>query len=332
VIDITRYFVCFDPEQTMSILANYVLINEYKDKDLKLGTCCSLIDEKVTFILKVLSGSDDNYSKVQIFDKSVSKHFDFQEKKCLDMDTLLNIFYRKAQTIIINTVNENKKRNNISFVRMMGSFCNNGKFVSECNIQIKDLFETDNIENVIHMICHIGYVTQEFQDMLYDSTQNIKISTALDGIFSNMQDSVYNFKQVRVTQDHLKVYENIHTNNHHDKTDIISKIKYGKITNVNTHNLALRELLRKIEEAYEVCPNESQLITQQIIITLLENITVTTQFNIPNIMENLIEKQFLNKELVLNVEYYIMNVIKSGDLDCSPQLCLKTWNLILENL
>ena len=130
----------------------------------------------------------------------------------------------------------------------------------------------------------------------------------------------------------LKVYENIHTNNHHDKTDIISKIKYGKITNVNTHNLALRELLRKIEEAYEVCPNESQLITQQIIITLLENITVTTQFNIPNIMENLIEKQFLNKELVLNVEYYIMNVIKSGDLDCSPQLCLKTWNLILENL
>jgi hypothetical protein len=114
--------------------------------------------------------------------------------------------------------------------------------------------------------------------------------------------------------------------------DIISKIKCGKIVNVNVNDLAWRELLRKIGNAYDIYHNEGQLITRQILITLLENTTILSQNNIPLIIKILVEEKFLNKELFLNEEYHIMNVIKSGDLDCSPQLCLKTWELILNNL
>ncbi len=333
VVDITRFFLCMNPDQTMNVLANFVLINEYKDEDLKIGTCCLLINNKVNFILKILSGADDNYAKTRIFDKSVEKFFDLQEKKCFNMDILLDIFYRKAQSIIINTVNQNKKRNNVSFVRMIGSFCSNGKFITECNIQINNYFEDGNIDDIIHMICHIGYATEAIKEDLLHATSNIRHITAIDGIFNTVQDKKYNFKQVKIMPDHLNVYEYKKlTDEYYDKMEIIKTIKYHKIQSVDLNDTAWRCFVKRIEDVNDELPNDKQLIIRQIIATLLEHITSTEHDKIPNIIGFLLNDKLLDKNIVLNEEYYFMNLIKSDKLDCSVQLSLNTWTLIFNSL
>ncbi len=333
VIDITRFFLCMNPEQTMNALANFVLINEYKDEDLKIGTWCSLISDKVNFILKILSGSDDNYGRTRIFDKSVEVFFQLQEKKCFNMDTLLDIFYRKAQSIIINTVNHNKKRNNISFVRMMGSFCSNGKFITECNIQINNFFEDSNIDDIIHMICHIGYATEAIKEDLLHATTNIRHITAIDGIFATVRDTKYNFKQVKITSDHLNVYEYKKlTDEYYDTVKSLENIKYHKIQTVDLGDSVWRCFIKQIENANDNFPNEKQLIMRQIVTTLLEHITSVEHDKIPSIIGFLLGEKYLDKNIVLKEEYYIMNLIKSGKLDCSAQLSLNTWNMIFNTL
>ncbi len=280
-----------------------------------------------------MSGADDNYAKTRIFDKSVEKFFDLQEKKCFNMDILLDIFYRNAQSIIINTVNHNKKRNNISFVRMIGSFCNNGKFITECNIQINNYFEDGNIDDIIHMICHIGYATQAIKEDLLHATTNIRHIAAIDGIFNTIQDKKYNFKQVKIMPDHLNVYEYKKlTDEYYDKMEIIKTIKYHKIQSVDLNDTVWRCFVKRIEDINDELPNDKQLIMRQIIATLLEHITSTEHDKIPNIIGFLLNEKLLDKNIVLNEEYYVMNLIKSDKLDCSAQLSLNTWTLIFNSL
>lgn len=326
VIDIAKCFICLDAKMTMEILANYILVNEYKDTDFKLGTFCNVIDSRVKFIIDILAGSDNNFKNSQILDKSVAPFFKLGYAKCPSTNKLLNIFYRKTQDIVINSVNENKNRNDIAFVRMMGSFCSEQFFVKECNIQLKHFFEMDNVDNIIHMICHIGSVTSSFKKMLYDLTKNnVKFNVILEGMFNNNKNNVYNFKNVCIKKnDEHHIYDNIGNEViEHEDDPIIKSL------NVSIGSLE-KDLIKKVDRVCKIHPKET--IVKQIIIVILENTISHTQPKIPNIIKELIQNDFLNENVILEEEYYIMNMIKSNKLNCSTKLCYETWKIILASL
>jgi len=330
-VDITRFFLCINPEQTLETIAKNFLIKEYKD--INLGTINPTIESNVDFMMSVLSGIDDNYKYVQIQDKSLQTFFKMGEYKCLSMDKLFDIFHTKMNNIITTSKNENTRRNEIVFIRMLGSFANKGKYLNECRALIFDhFFEDDNIEDLIHMVCHIGYVTQEIKDrMLSFDTGELKIEFALINIFdkTNTQHK-NNMTQVIVAHDHLGLYR------HEidlEKIEFVKKIQCKKIpNNISYSDLNIRDLLNQIKITYELYPNDIALITQQILFTIMDNTTLYNRNGILQLITMLMKDQYMDTQSIRTSANYIMRQIKSGNLDSSPDLCVDTWTAILSSL
>lgn len=328
--DIARFFLCIDLEHTIEVISRNLLLREYKD--INLGTINNTIDDNAKFIISIISGSDDSYKNVFIHDKSLRKFFELGEKKCPNMNELFKMFYMKMEEIIVTSKNENTKRNEVVFARMLGSLGSRGKCVNECNNYIYTQLDDNNIEHLIHTICHVGYITQDMKDILLsiDTSSNLKIEFALQNIFDKGNaDNKNNMTYIPVEEDDLGIYDYYFD---FDKIETIKKIQCGKMEyNMNRQNLNIRDMLRQIEKTYEKYPDDSYSIVQQILFTILDSSTIHDRENVPKLVEILIEDNYITPESVKMSTNYIMKLIKNNQLDCSPSLCLDTWNLILKS-
>jgi hypothetical protein len=317
-LDVAKFGLCVDPELIIKTIAGNFLQRTYLK--VELGKFCDDIDKNVNFLIELLSEESLDFVK-------------FTTNNNLTSDSLFTMFYKHMLDIINSVKNENSHWNNITFVRVLGSLAKNGRLVSECNDYIfKNDGQNETIEYLIHIVCQVGYTTQQIKDALFNFVKgNVKYEVKLENIFDinyTKNETCY----VKVSNDVLGIYDPDRINP--KKNTLIKKIQCGIITkDINEFALNFRDMFKAIKIAYDTYPDDSKSVVKQIIITLLENIKVNhSKDTIQSVVKLLVDNEFINFQSVEKVKSSIVVEIKSLDLDCSPTLCFSTLDTIMSSL
>lgn len=329
-IDIARFCICVDPYKTMEILATNILITEYKN--ITSGKLCDTIDNKVRCIIEIFNGASDSFRNTKIIDKSLELYFTFDEINCFTTDKLYEMFLDIIERIRLSTKNENKHRNDITYIRMLGSFANNNIFVNECNKNINETFNKNNLENITHILPHIGFVTKEFKEYLNNMQKSNMVTIMLLSMFDSLSDDKNGIKYIKTIDCNHELFKIIPNEDNHGKNedlniDLNLKLKIDP-NNINRYELGIRDFISRIKILYGDYPNNHQMIVRHIIVLLIEYNTKIE--NIVEITKILIDENLLDKQLFRNETYYIENTIDEGNMDKSSKLCLQIWMKMLE--
>ena len=321
--DITRFSLYINVEQTMEMLANYLLISE--KTNLVLGSFCECTHNKVHFAIDIITGANDNYKNVEIHDKSLEKFFELNRQTFPNELVLYNILYKKLKDIISRTQNEASKRNEIAFSRVVGSFVRYGLYVNECNTYLYTSMHNNNVDYAIHTITHVGYVNYEFKNLIFNIDSSVRIANVFDDhtLLNKTHMECICIKD----DDELNLYD---PNNYINKLENIQKIKCLNIYHdTNLYSVAVKDFVNQIKVTYDLYPNDQLLIVRQILVALIEGTTTNNNDNIRKIVDMLIKHEYITKHLVITEHNNVQKLINSEQLDCSQELCESTLKFIL---